>query len=91
LSGAFSLRSIIYAAERWSADPLVNDTPENGPKTAKSEWKRANITGGLLQTIAGGVVALAGVPMLILPGPGLLAIGLGGALAASGVKKMMGK
>ena len=34
---------------------------------------------------------LVGVPMLILPGPGLLAIGGGALIAANGVKKLIGK
>lgn len=29
-----------------------------------------------------------GVPMLILPGPGVLAIGAGAAIAAGGIKKI---
>lgn len=47
--------------------------------------------GGVVQTAVGGALVLLGVPMLILPGPGLLAIGGGAALAAKGIKKMRGK
>lgn len=40
---------------------------------------------------AGGVCTLVGVPMLILPGPGLLAIGGGIYLMASGAKRLFAK
>ena len=43
---------------------------------------------GAVQTIAGVAVMAVGVPMLILPGPGVLTIGAGAAIAAGGVKKM---
>lgn len=43
---------------------------------------------GAVQTIAGVAVMAVGVPMLILPGPGVLTIGAGAAIAADGVKKM---
>lgn len=43
---------------------------------------------GAVQTVAGAAVMAVGVPMLILPGPGVLAIGAGAAIAAGGVKKM---
>lgn len=40
--------------------------------------------------VAGGAIALVGVPMLVLPGPGLLAIGGGVALMAKGAKGLFG-
>lgn len=47
--------------------------------------------GGAARIAAGGVCALVGIPMLILPGPGLLAIGGGAYLMASGAKRLFGK
>lgn len=44
--------------------------------------------GGLGKLAAGGVCTLVGIPMLVLPGPGLLAIGGGIALMASGAKDL---
>ena len=38
-----------------------------------------------------GAIMLVGVPMLILPGPGLLAIGGGAVIAGNGIKKVLGK
>ena len=43
---------------------------------------------GAAQTVAGAAVMAVGVPMLILPGPGVLAIGAGAAIAAGGIKKI---
>lgn len=53
--------------------------------------KKPNRIGGAVQTAVGGAIMLVGVPMLILPGPGLLAIGGGAVVAANGIKKMRGK
>lgn len=47
--------------------------------------------GGAVRIAAGGACALVGIPMLILPGPGLLAIGGGAYLMASGAKRLFGK
>ena len=48
--------------------------------------------GGLLSALAliafGVLLAMVGVPMLVLPGPGLLTIGAGVALAASGMRRL---
>lgn len=46
---------------------------------------------GVAQTAAGAALVAVGIPMLILPGPGLLAIGGGAALAASGISKVRRK
>ena len=46
--------------------------------------------GSVATVVAGGAIALVGVPMLILPGPGLLAIGGGVALIAKGAKGLLG-
>ncbi|BAK43999.1 hypothetical protein [Eggerthella sp. YY7918] len=56
-------------------------------KTTKKPRRLA----GAVQTAVGGAVMLVGVPMLILPGPGLLAIGGGAVIAAGGIKKLVGK
>ena len=50
--------------------------PENGQPKSR--------LGGAARIAAGGVCTLVGVPMLILPGPGLLAIGGGIYLMADG-------
>ncbi len=45
---------------------------------------------GAKQMLAGGLIAAAGVPMLILPGPGVAAIAGGIALAGRGYQNMTG-
>lgn len=46
---------------------------------------------GAKQMLAGSVIAAIGVPMLILPGPGIAAVAGGVALAAKGYSNMTGK
>ena len=52
---------------------------------------KPNLIGGAVQTAAGGILILIGIPMLILPGPGIAAIGGGAVVAAGGIKKLRGK
>ena len=46
--------------------------------------------GGLAQVALGAGLVLIGIPMLILPGPGLLSIVGGMALAGNGMRKLLG-
>lgn len=55
-------------------------------KGASANTAQNSKFGAAAKIVAGGACALVGVPMLVLPGPGLLAIGGGVALMASGVK-----
>ena len=52
--------------------------------------KSGGRAGGAVQTVAGAAVMAVGVPMLVLPGPGVLTIGVGAAIAAGGIKKLRG-
>ena len=54
--------------------------------TAKSA---SSVFGSFLQIGAGAGLVLLGIPMLILPGPGLLSIGAGMMLAANGARKLL--
>lgn len=45
---------------------------------------------GLVQMLLGTLLVMIGIPMLILPGPGLLSIFAGLAIAASGYRKLLG-
>ena len=49
-----------------------------------------SMLGGIAQMAVGAGLVLIGVPMLILPGPGLLSIGAGVALAVNGYRKVFG-
>lgn len=73
------------AAQAAAANATIID---GGPSSAK---KKPSRIGGAVQTAVGGAIMLVGVPMLILPGPGLLAIGGGAVVAANGIKKVLGK
>lgn len=74
---------------KGAAQAAVNATIiDGGPASAK---KKPSRIGGAVQTAVGGAIMLVGVPMLILPGPGLLAIGGGAVVAANGIKKVLGK
>ena len=46
---------------------------------------------GIVQLVAGACCVLVGIPLLILPGPGLLAIGAGAALMVNGGRTLLGK
>ena len=48
----------------------------------------SSVLGGIAQVIVGSGLVAIGVPMLILPGPGLLSIAGGFALAANGMRKI---
>ena len=90
------------AAESWQQDarysefahaaysPAGSARPGGGSvrfQTAAASAPRS-IFGGLARIAAGAGLVLAGIPMLILPGPGLLAILAGTALAAGGARKL---
>lgn len=49
-----------------------------------------SMLGGLVQVAVGAGLVLIGIPMLILPGPGLLSIVGGMALAGYGMRKLLG-
>lgn len=86
-SGGGTFRAPSYGKD--AAQAAVNAAVvEGGPASAKKKPRRL---GGVVQTAVGGAIMLVGVPMLILPGPGLLAIGGGAVVAARGIKKALGK
>lgn len=81
--------------------PVTQPTPYVGPTHDKAQvidrkpedrsGSGGNRIVGAVQALAGGAVILVGIPMLILPGPGLLAVGGGAILMVSGMKKIWGK
>lgn len=82
-------RATTYRAPRYGT---ANPKPQQQAKTqGQGQANTSRRVGGVVQAVAGGAIALVGVPLLVLPGPGLLAIGGGAALAASGIKKALGK
>lgn len=85
-AGGDTFRALSYGkgAAQAAANAAIID---EGPASAKKPSR----IGGAVQTAVGGAIMLVGVPMLILPGPGLLAIGGGAVVAARGIKKVLGK
>lgn len=78
----------------WEAPGAANAsaqyvyTPD--PRADTHAGKRASRRmAGFVQFLGGGVLATVGVPMLILPGPGLLAIVAGTAIAIGGLIKIV--
>ena len=81
-----------------SASPSGSDTfraPSYGKDAAQAAVNATIIDEGRVSkkkpNRIGGAIMLVGVPMLILPGPGLLAIGGGAVIAGNGIKKVLGK
>lgn len=77
-----------------SDDPIIieatvveDSDAESGAPSGDSATKAR----GAKQLLAGSAIAVIGVPMLILPGPGITAIAGGVALAAKGYSNMTGK
>ena len=60
-----------------------------GGQTAAGQ-SEGPVLGGLVQMAVGAGLVMIGVPMLILPGPGLLSIVGGMALIANGMRKTFG-
>ena len=55
-----------------------------------TEEKKPNVIAGTAKVAGGIALAAAGVPMLVLPGPGMLIIAGGVALAGKGLSDIMG-
>lgn len=58
--------------------------------SAASSKTAGSVIGGIAQVAIGSGLILIGIPMLVLPGPGLLSIAGGAALAANGMHKIFG-
>ncbi|MBR3181821.1 MAG: hypothetical protein IKF56_04190 [Eggerthellaceae bacterium] len=48
----------------------------------------SSMFGGLSQIIVGSGLVIIGIPMLLLPGPGLISIAAGGFLISNGLRKL---
>lgn len=60
------------------------------PAAAAASKVGGSAIGGIARIVAGAGMVMIGVPMLILPGPGLLSIVAGGMLMASGARRLFG-
>ena len=97
-----SSRSAQYQQPTWRTASSFHDNMANpnqvhygsaytrfGDQTVISQVGNSAI-GGMVQMAVGTGLVLIGVPMLILPGPGLLSIVGGMALIANGMRKVFG-
>lgn len=71
--------------EPESADAAADTSKENPKRTAVGQ------AGSVGKVVAGAALAAIGVPMLVLPGPGIAAIAVGGLIAAKGASELTGK
>lgn len=82
------------AAVQDEGEPVVVDAevldeePAPAPQDDEADAKKAK---GAKQMAAGAAVTAAGIPMLILPGPGIAAVAGGVALMGAGYQNMTGK
>lgn len=83
------------AAHHWfdnERNPFNSDSPYNPTNcTFDSNTNLGSAIGGFCEIGVGGLMMLVGIPMLILPGPGLLAIFAGGALVLDGFRRVTGQ
>lgn len=73
----------------YATDAAYRTSPEAAVGATEASAKPKSKVGAAAQIVAGGACTLVGIPMLILPGPGLLAIGGGIALMANGARKLI--
>ncbi len=89
--GAFAAdasRPYTYVPEQGGF--VYTQTPYSAHEHMNQEKPRlGNRIGGVVQTAVGAGLMVVGVPMLILPGPGIAALAGGALLAGSGIKKIL--
>ena len=89
--GVVSVRNLIKRFRRWLRRLFVAIRRKLREIEDRLDKQQPHpVVGGIL-SIAGIVVAVAGVAMLVLPGPGMIAIALGVALVIVGAKVIGGK
>lgn len=89
--GVVSVRNLIKRFRRWLRRLFVAIRRKLREIEDRLDKQQPHpVVGGIL-CVAGIVVAVAGVAMLVLPGPGMIAIALGVALVIVGAKVIGGK
>ena len=86
-----SSKDNVTATAQSTTDPITvipNVIPHEGEQTPTSQTQKIK---GAAQMAAGGALAVAGVPLLILPGPGAVFIVGGVALASKGQRNFSGR
>lgn len=84
------------ASTRSSSTSSYRQASYQSERDPKQTYAAANsgiggVVGGLAEGAAGTALVLIGIPMLILPGPGLLSMAAGGALIYDGIRRVTGR
>ena len=90
-----SSHRINFDQARNSYDANAGSSPRascQGQASASArKWSPSSALAGIAQVALGAGLVAIGIPMLVLPGPGLLSIGAGVVLAARGLSKIAGR
>ena len=77
---------VFYGAKKSKASGTRATSPFSSNGNRKTQG--SSPLSALAKIVGGGAIAAVGLPLLILPGPGLLFIGVGAALAVSGLNDL---
>lgn len=87
MNGAGS-RGGVYNGNPFGNGAFVASMHGNAAGGAYAAKSPSSMLGGLAQIIVGTGLVVMGIPMLLLPGPGLLSIAAGGFLVSRGMSKL---
>ena len=90
LGKAASLTAKMASDAAADARKTSTDATGRSSKNDASDAFSNSRTAGVVQMVGGTALAAVGVPMLILPGPGVAAIAGGATIAANGARKAFG-
>ena len=78
----------VYGGSPFGNGTFVAGMHGNAAGTAYAAKSPSSMLGGLAQIVIGTGLVVMGIPMLLLPGPGLLSIAAGGFLVSRGMSKL---
>lgn len=89
-SPSWNAASSRYRSTGAGATPPFGAPFAQDSSAAAASKSGSSVLGGIVRVVAGAGLILAGIPMLILPGPGLLTMTAGALLMASGTRRILG-
>lgn len=89
-SQSWNASSSRYSSASAGPIPPCGTAFAQGPTAAAASKAGGSVLGGVARIVVGTGLVMLGVPMLILPGPGLLTIAAGFVLATSGMRRLFG-
>lgn len=81
-------RGGVYSSNLFGNGVFSAGTRSGAAGGAYAAKSPSSMLGGLAQIIIGSGLVVMGIPMLLLPGPGLLSIAAGGFLVSRGMSKL---